>query len=554
MPDAGPNPPQLQRFYELKGLVSLYEKVFEKQLPPDTTFERRSGEIRACIDETWAKLSTAQPEDVPNFQEKIVELSGSLKEIELSHNRQKERYEARLWKHYNALRDSVMKVLVERPEATPAAEPGQVYLAFWESSKQWVPILLLPMTNLERVGVSGSLDSLDLAEILPICYDQDSLTGERTWRDGYKDGQTLVTEREFPVIYFEGRAFPDKSPVGWVAAKDLRRFDVTTATSDLVPQIQMVRKFLKERAANASCDGVEETSHDKDVSDGMSDELPWPYLNRAPQETSTVLNQDEQPIQSPHAPETVEAPEASTNGSMPTSGPTPKSQPAPGTSATSEKSQPDAATEAGPKEQPTGDTQSKPTKSQSLSRQKTPLRKAVLVMADLTPSPDATPVSESERPQDTITAMELDPRPQASADNAKPAPEAVMALDERAPTDEVPGHTIKVEPNLDIPRNIDIPRDIEIISIASTEPEEEEEDDGAPELEGLPGPSKQPGVVEEGRAKEGQQSHHEKSQSKVQTESLPGKPGPDSCKAIKAAGSFEQSRWSGSSTTKWTGT
>lgn len=123
------------------------------------------------------------------------------------------------------------------------------------------------MTDLERVGVSGSLDSLGLAEILPICYDQDSLTGEHTWRDGYKDGKPLVTEREFSAMYFEGRTFPDKSPVGWVAAKDLRRFDVAAAVSRLVPQIQMVRKFLKERAAKASCNGAEEeTSREKGVS------------------------------------------------------------------------------------------------------------------------------------------------------------------------------------------------------------------------------------------------------------------------------------------------
>lgn len=113
------------------------------------------------------------------------------------------------------------------------------------------------MTNLERVGVSGSLDSLDLAEILPIRYDQDNLTGERTWRDGYKDGQPLVTEREFPAIYFEGRTFPDKSPVGWIAGKNLRRLDVATAASHLVPQIHMVRKFLKERAAKAPSNGDE---------------------------------------------------------------------------------------------------------------------------------------------------------------------------------------------------------------------------------------------------------------------------------------------------------
>ena len=120
MPGPDPKPPQLQRSGEFKSLVSFYEGVFEKLLPPDASFERRSGEIRTRIDETWAQLSTARPEDIPKFQEKIVELSGSLKEIELGHNRQKERYEARLWRRYNALRDSVMKILVERPEATPA--------------------------------------------------------------------------------------------------------------------------------------------------------------------------------------------------------------------------------------------------------------------------------------------------------------------------------------------------------------------------------------------------------------------------------------------------
>ncbi|KAI8652269.1 hypothetical protein NCS57_01290000 [Fusarium keratoplasticum] len=571
-----------------------------------------------------AQLSTANPEDMPKCQEKIVELIGSKTEIKLGYKRQKELYEVRLRMLYSGLRDRISKVMVERPEETPTAatsrdgdpvirkprnkislsstpslsspakpssssrtpttasvtrptrrrkdpssslltpeqkrrklektprrhprgshtdqqeyqgitdpEPGQVYLAFWESSKQWVPVLLLPMTDLERVGVSGSLDSLGLAEILPICYDQDSLTGEHTWRDGYKDGQPFVTEREFPAMYFEGRTFPDKSPVGWVAAKDLRRFDVAAAASRLVPQIQMVRKFIKERAAKASCNGAEEeTSHEKGVSSCVD--------GQSPQEASTVVNQDEQSAQVSPAPETAAAPEASMNGTQPASSPTPESQPAPHTPVTGEKPRPDTTTEAAPKERSTGDAQSKSMEAQSVSRDSTPLWPYRLVMADLAPSTrDPTPVSESElRPQNTITAMELG---QTSADNVEPAPEAVMALNEETPTDESPGRTVKVEPDLDIPRNINIPRDIEIISIASTEPEEEEEDDGEAsgpeftnatlELEGLPGPAKQPGAVGEGRAEKGRPPHHDESQGDAQTESLPGQASFDSLKA-----------------------
>ncbi|KAJ4171611.1 hypothetical protein NW754_013382 [Fusarium falciforme] len=634
MPDPDPEPLQLQRFRELKSLVSHYEKAFERLLPPDAAFERRSGEIQARLKEAWAQLSTTRSEDISKCQEKIVELGGSKKEIKLGHERQKELYEVRLRMLYSGLRDRVSKVMVERPEETPTTaiskdgdpvtrkptnksclsstrslssptkptsssrtpttasatrptrkrkdsssnlltseqkrlklektprrhprgshsdqedyqgitdpEPGQVYLAFWESSKQWIPVLILPIIDLERVGVSGSLDSLGLAEILPICYDQGTLTGERTWRDAYKKGQPLVTEREFPAIYFEGRSFPDKSPVGWVAAKDLRKFDVATVANHLVPQIQMVRKFLKERAASASCNETEEeSSREKDISSCMEDELP--------QEISAVLNQDEQPVQDSPAPETAAPLETSTNGTQPASGPRPESQPAPHTSVTGEKSRTDTTPEAAPKEQPTGDDQSKCTEAQSVPRASTPLRPCRLVMADLTPSTrDPTPVSESElRPQNTITAMELG---QTSTENAQLAPEAVMALEEQAPTGGSPGRTFKVEPDLNIPRNIDIPRDIEIISIASTEPEEEEEGDGEVpvpeftnatlELDGLPCPAKQPDAVEEGRAEEGGPPHHDESQGQAQTKSLPGKASLDSSKASEQAQETPQS-------------
>ncbi|KAJ4328992.1 hypothetical protein N0V84_000564 [Fusarium piperis] len=617
MPDRGP-PLVLRLFQELKGLIDQYDEAFERILSPEAAFERKSGEIRARIDELWAKLPTAQPEDTTECKEKIVELSGTLKEIEICHKKrmvnENNAYHDRLLLTYNALRAGVRKILaVKIPEepSTPTAykdgnslirkpskklslsvnpslsspqqrakpsssrqaesqgtpttpsvtqpagkrkdsslslltpeqkrrkldstdktphsrprgshkrhennnilnqqdcecitdpEPGQVYLAFWQSSKQWVPVLLLPMTDLPQVGVSGSIDSLGLAdEMLPICYDQDSLTGERKWRDGYEDGQPLVTEREFPVIYFEGRKFPEESPGGWVAAKDLRKFDVAAATSHLVPQIEMVRGFLKERAANREGEG---SSHGEDIS---------PCVEDQPQrETST--------LQDSLGPGTAMAPEASNDRQL-ASEATAESQPAP--------------------------------------ERSTPLR-PVLVMADLTSlTRDPTPFSESEyelRPQvsparnpgpsatteaqpapqesnvqsdpDTVAAMDLEPAMQTLVGNTGLAPEATMAIEGQAPADESPEPTFKIEPHLNIPLNMGIPRDIEIISIESTESEEEDDDEAVSpeftnatlELDGPLGPVEQSSVEEDGEARP---QHHDQNQSEGQSDIFPDKP------------------------------
>ncbi|EXK80488.1 hypothetical protein FOQG_14982 [Fusarium oxysporum f. sp. raphani 54005] len=128
-------------------------------------------------------------------------------------------------------------------------DAGSIYLAFWEKSKDWFAVLLLPMQDLESVGISGSIESLGLAEVLPRCYcdKQDGFS----WAEGFNDGEPLVMEREFPVTYFDGQDFPAKSAVGWVSARDLRQFDANNKNL-LVPHIRSVRKFLKTRAEKRS--------------------------------------------------------------------------------------------------------------------------------------------------------------------------------------------------------------------------------------------------------------------------------------------------------------
>ncbi|KAF4980346.1 hypothetical protein FZEAL_3627 [Fusarium zealandicum] len=138
-------------------------------------------------------------------------------------------------------------------EGITTPDAGNVYMAFWEKSKEWLAVLVLPMQDLQSIGIPGSLEGLGLQDIVPSCYVHDDETGNYDWAEEYQDGQSLITEREFPVMYFDGQDFPDKSAVGWVAAKDLREFDAKSKNS-LVPHIQSVRKFLKARAAKRVAD------------------------------------------------------------------------------------------------------------------------------------------------------------------------------------------------------------------------------------------------------------------------------------------------------------
>ncbi|EXK79863.1 hypothetical protein FOQG_15588 [Fusarium oxysporum f. sp. raphani 54005] len=179
-------------------------------------------------------------------------------------------------------------------------DAGSIYLAFWEKSKDWFAVLLLPMQDLESVGISGSIESLGLAEVLPRCYcdKQDGFS----WAEGFNDGEALVMEREFPVMYFDGQDFPSKSAVGWVSARDLRQFDAKNKNS-LVPHIRSVRKFLKTRAEKRSPEQEVDRSKSEapDATEQSSIEansyppmpLKIPLQHRSPQMAAPDQDQEE---------------------------------------------------------------------------------------------------------------------------------------------------------------------------------------------------------------------------------------------------------------------
>lgn len=108
---------------------------------------------------------------------------------------------------------------------------GRMYRA-WYRGKGFYVALMLPLGNFGTVGVVGGISNIDRQRKAPKCYRR---SGARIlgWASGYEDGGPKSRERMFPMLYFEDTrdlAFEGSLVVppslGWVAAKDLRPFDV----------------------------------------------------------------------------------------------------------------------------------------------------------------------------------------------------------------------------------------------------------------------------------------------------------------------------------------
>lgn len=95
-------------------------------------------------------------------------------------------------------------------------------------------VLLLPTGSFESVGMVGSITETVLAARIPTCYLSNKQEKKiHGWADDYKDGGSLIHERKFPVMYFDGLRVPLGGEFGipkgnlfsWVPAGNLRSFN-----------------------------------------------------------------------------------------------------------------------------------------------------------------------------------------------------------------------------------------------------------------------------------------------------------------------------------------
>ncbi|KAI8649373.1 hypothetical protein NCS56_01485400 [Fusarium sp. Ph1] len=125
--------------------------------------------------------------------------------------------------------------------------PGRIYLAYWETTKDWLPALVLPHIGLEAFGISSTLEKLGLMNHTPDCLRCEPDTQNLKWREGYEHDGPHAMDREFPVLFFDRRDFPEQASAAWIKASDLQELNVFKTSSRLVPNLKFAKKYLRKR-------------------------------------------------------------------------------------------------------------------------------------------------------------------------------------------------------------------------------------------------------------------------------------------------------------------
>ncbi|KAJ6436211.1 ankyrin repeat domain containing protein [Purpureocillium lavendulum] len=265
----GPELPQILKQVEaISTAAAQASQDFSSLHSPATEYEANWTAIQAKLDNAWERgLGCSSLADRSDIQKEIVTLAHAQEALKAEYEANLEaansRYEARLNRVLPRLCEELVQILgpilVEKAlrdlfRATDAprdGSPGDPEDANPQDDRPSqgvkVTVLLLPTEGLDRVGVHNeTIETLGLLREVPLCYDYNPDSGSLNWRQGYRDGEALVPDREYPVMYFDGNAFPTRSQVGWVAASDLLDFDLK-AIGRTIPNYRQVRKYLEMR-------------------------------------------------------------------------------------------------------------------------------------------------------------------------------------------------------------------------------------------------------------------------------------------------------------------
>ncbi|CAG9982757.1 unnamed protein product [Clonostachys byssicola] len=102
--------------------------------------------------------------------------------------------------------------------------PGEVCLAYFGDNAVKTPILILPLNDMESIGISESLATLNLDEDMPKCCIFSSRAQKYQWARGYEDDGRLESNREYPVLCLVSSQLT-KCPASWVAGGDMISID-----------------------------------------------------------------------------------------------------------------------------------------------------------------------------------------------------------------------------------------------------------------------------------------------------------------------------------------
>ena len=126
-------------------------------------------------------------------------------------------------------------------------QPGQIYLSYWRQSGRPFGAIVLPMINLELMGLDEDITSLfkDALKPVPNCYKIDQETGQCVWASGYENGGPRQAEQQYPVMWFDKEEFPGQ--FSWVnRAQEFYHFEEVSALSQGVskPHMKVIKEYI----------------------------------------------------------------------------------------------------------------------------------------------------------------------------------------------------------------------------------------------------------------------------------------------------------------------
>lgn len=116
-----------------------------------------------------------------------------------------------------------------QPRGDPVDHPRDCgfYEGFWQPTKQWYMLIVLPIRSdgsLREVGLKEKLQETGVMDKVPKCYRVDRVSLQvKGWQPAYMDGGPKATKREYPVMFFDNH---QRCSVGWVCAEKLRPIDL----------------------------------------------------------------------------------------------------------------------------------------------------------------------------------------------------------------------------------------------------------------------------------------------------------------------------------------
>ncbi|KAF5719705.1 hypothetical protein FMUND_4558 [Fusarium mundagurra] len=173
--------------------------------------------------------------------------------------------------------------------------PGNVYIIYWAASKQWFAGMLLPLQDLESVGIDETVEKMGLLNNIPPCYQYDSSSQSFSWAEGYEDGGPNSLEQHFAFMFFEGVAFPDESHVAWIPIDEIQKWDENQAM--MIEHSEQAFEYLKKQKSNqqpkrlGSDDEIPDSADDNSTSD-LAAQSPVAESStdlQPPQDTETAI-------------------------------------------------------------------------------------------------------------------------------------------------------------------------------------------------------------------------------------------------------------------------